>query len=83
LSPGSDSNPQVDQGLADAAATTDPAQRTKDYQQVELRVGKDLPVAFFTRSYLSTIRKRDVKGIDRFISRDMWYATTWLDRPAP
>ncbi|WP_433285279.1 ABC transporter substrate-binding protein [Pseudonocardia sp. CA-142604] len=76
------SNPQVDQWLTDAAETTDPAQRTKDYQQVELQVGKDLPLAFFTRSYLSTITKKDVKGIDRFISRDMWWATTWLDRPS-
>ena len=74
------SNPQVDQWLADAVVNSDPAQITKDYQQVELQIGKDLPVAFFSRSYLSTITKKDVRGIDRFISSDMWYATAWLDR---
>ncbi|GAA4873995.1 glutathione ABC transporter substrate-binding protein GsiB [Pseudonocardia benzenivorans] len=73
-------NPQVDQWLDDAAATQDPAQRTKDYQQVELQVNKDLVVDFFSRSYLSTITKKDVKGMDRFLSRDMWFAGTWLDR---
>ena len=74
------SNPQVDAWLDDAVVNPDAAQVTKDYQQVELQIGKDLPVAFFSRSYLSTITKKNVKGIDRFISSDMWYATTWLDR---
>jgi peptide/nickel transport system substrate-binding protein len=74
------SNPGIDRWLDDAVANPDRDQVTKDYQQVELQVGKDLPVAFFSRSYLSTITKKDVKGIDRFISSDMWYATTWLDR---
>ncbi|ODU01639.1 MAG: hypothetical protein ABS81_20210 [Pseudonocardia sp. SCN 72-86] len=73
-------NPQVDAWLDDAAVTSDQAQRTKDYQQVEMAVNKDLVVDFFSRSYLSTITKKDVKGMDRFLSRDMWFATTWLDR---
>ena len=56
-------------------------QRTKDYQQVELQVEQGpRRVPGFSRSYLSTITKPDVKGIDRYISRDMFYATTWLDR---
>ncbi|OLT19474.1 hypothetical protein BJF78_10945 [Pseudonocardia sp. CNS-139] len=74
------SNPQVDQWLDQAVSSSDPAQVTQAYQQVELQVGRDLPVAFFSRSYLSTIAQKDVRGIDRFISADMWYATTWLDR---
>ncbi|MHA6619957.1 ABC transporter substrate-binding protein [Pseudonocardia sp. DLS-67] len=74
------SDPQVDQWLDDAVRNPDQAQVARDYQQVELQVGKDLPVAFFSRSYLSTITKKDVRGIDRFISSDMWYSTTWLDR---
>jgi ABC-type transport system substrate-binding protein len=77
---GTYSNPQVDQWLDDAVTNPDPAQVARDYQQVELQVGKDLPIAFLSRSYLSTITKKDVKGIDRFISSDMWYATTWVDR---
>lgn len=74
------SNPDVDTWLADAAVTGDDAQRTKDYQQVEDQVNKDLAVVWISRAYLATITKKDVKGIDRYLSRDMFYATTWLDR---
>ncbi|MCI2419554.1 ABC transporter substrate-binding protein [Saccharopolyspora sp. K220] len=74
------SNPQVDALLDQAASTTDESVRKQAYQQVELIAGADLAVAFFSRSYLSTITKADVKGIDRYGSRDMFYATTWLDR---
>jgi ABC-type transport system substrate-binding protein len=74
------SNPQVDQLLDQAASTSDPAVRTQAYQQVEKLVGQDLSMAWFSRSYLSTITKPEVKGIDRYVSRDMFYATTWLDR---
>ncbi|GAY07148.1 ABC transporter substrate-binding protein [Pseudonocardia sp. N23] len=74
------SNPDVDKWLADAAVTSDDAQRTKDYQQVEDQVNKDLAVVWISRAYLATITKKDVKGIDRYLSRDMFYGTTWLDR---
>jgi ABC-type transport system substrate-binding protein len=73
------SNPQVDALLDEAARTTDEAVRTHAYQQVELLVGQDLSMAWFSRSYLSTITKPEVKGIDRYPSRDMFFATTWLD----
>jgi ABC-type transport system substrate-binding protein len=73
------SNPQVDALLDEAARTTDEAVRTHAYQQVELLVGQDLSMAWFSRSYLSTITEPDVKGIDRYPSRDMFFATTWLD----
>jgi ABC-type transport system substrate-binding protein len=74
------SNPQVDSLLDEAAATSDPAVRTQAYQQIEQLVGQDLSMAWFSRSYLSTITKPEVKGINRYVSRDMFYATTWLDR---
>ncbi|WP_433560292.1 hypothetical protein ACQPWY_16265 [Pseudonocardia xinjiangensis] len=74
------SNPQVDRLLDDAAATSDAASRTSDYQQVELLVNQDIAFLWLSRSYLSTITKPDVKGIDRYITRDIVYATTWLDR---
>lgn len=74
------SNPQVDTLLDQAAATTDTAQQKQDYQQVEQITGQDLPLAWFSRSNLSTITKQDVKGVDRYVSRDMFFATTWLDR---
>ncbi|WP_433279938.1 ABC transporter substrate-binding protein [Pseudonocardia xinjiangensis] len=76
------SNPQVDALLDEAARTTDQAVRTHAYQQVELLVGQDLSMAWFSRSYLSTITRPEVKGIDRYPSRDMFFATTWLDRNA-
>jgi ABC-type transport system substrate-binding protein len=73
-------NPQVDALLEEATRTTDDAVRTRAYQQVELLSGQDLAVAWFSRSYLSTITKPEVKGIDRYASRDAFYANTWLDR---
>jgi peptide/nickel transport system substrate-binding protein len=74
------SNPEVDRLLGEAAATTDPAERARVYQQVELLVNQDLPLLFLSRSYLSTITKPDVKGIDRYITRDLFFASLWLDR---
>jgi ABC-type transport system substrate-binding protein len=74
------SNPKVDALLDEAAGTADDAERTKAYQQVEMLAGQDLSMAWFSRSYLSTITKPEVKGVDRYVSRDMFFATTWLDR---
>jgi ABC-type transport system substrate-binding protein len=76
------SNPQVDALLDEAARTTDEAVRTKAYQQVELLAGQDLSMAWFSRSYLSTITRAEVKGIDRYASRDAFFARTWLDGAA-
>ncbi|OLT19443.1 hypothetical protein BJF78_10715 [Pseudonocardia sp. CNS-139] len=73
-------NPEVDRLLDEAVSTTDEAVRTRAYQQVELITGEDLVVAWFSRSYLSTITKQEVKGIDRYASRDGFYARTWIDR---
>lgn len=74
------SNPEVDQLLTDAAATDDPAERTKAYQQVELIVNQDLPFLWLSRSYLSTITTPEVKGVDRYITRDLFFGSLWLDR---
>ncbi|GAA1213109.1 ABC transporter substrate-binding protein [Pseudonocardia alaniniphila] len=76
------SNPEVDKLLATAASTSDEAERTKAYQQVELQVNRDLVACWLSRSYLATIAKPQVKGIDRYTSRDMFYARVWLDRPS-
>ncbi|GAA3046802.1 ABC transporter substrate-binding protein [Pseudonocardia yunnanensis] len=73
-------NPQVDQLVLDASATQDAAQRTKDYQQIELLLNQDVAVQWLSRSYLSTITKPQVKGIDRYITRDLFVAGTWIDR---
>jgi peptide/nickel transport system substrate-binding protein len=74
------SNPDVDAMLEQAAATTDEAERTRLYQQVELRSNQDIAVGFYSRGYLSTIVKPEVKGVVRYLTRDMFFATTWLDR---
>ena len=76
------SNPEVDKLLATAASTSDEAERTRAYQQVELQVNRDLVACWLSRSYLATIAKPQVKGLDRYTSRDMFYATVWLDRPS-
>lgn len=77
---GNYSNPEVDAALAQAAATTDEAERTRLYQQVQLLTNQDIPVAYYSRGYLSTIAKPEVKGVVRYLTRDMFLATTWLDR---
>jgi ABC-type transport system substrate-binding protein len=73
-------NPEVDRLLDEAGATTDEAVRTRAYQQVELLTNQDVAVAWLSRSYLSTITKPEVKGVDRYLSRDLFYSSLWLDR---
>jgi ABC-type transport system substrate-binding protein len=77
---GSYSNPKVDALLDQAAATTDDAERTRLYQQVQLLTNQDIAVGYYSRGYLSTIAKPQVKGVVRYLVRDMFFATTWLDR---
>ncbi|WP_214403700.1 ABC transporter substrate-binding protein [Pseudonocardia lacus] len=77
---GSYSNPEVDALLDKAAATTDEAERTAAYQRVMLLTNQDIPVAYYSRGYLSTIAKPEVKGVVRYLTRDQFFATTWLDR---
>ncbi|MCO1653832.1 ABC transporter substrate-binding protein [Pseudonocardia humida] len=77
---GSYSNPEVDALLDKAAATTDEAERTQAYQRAQLLTNQDIPVAYYSRGYLSTIAKPEVKGVVRYLTRDQFFATTWLDR---
>jgi peptide/nickel transport system substrate-binding protein len=74
------SNPRMDELLDKALDTADPAERARIYQQVDLLANQDLVVGWYSRGYLSTIAKPEVKGIVRYVSRDMFYATVWLDR---
>ncbi|WP_433297543.1 ABC transporter substrate-binding protein [Pseudonocardia sp. CA-142604] len=74
------SNPQMDALLDQAATTTDEAERTRLYQQVQLLSNQDLVDAWYSRGYLSTIAKPEVKGVVRYLNRTHFYATTWLDR---
>jgi ABC-type transport system substrate-binding protein len=74
------SNPEVDALLDRAAATTDDAERTRLYQQVQLVTNEDIAMAYYSRGYLSTVARPEVKGVVRYLTRDMFFATTWLDR---
>ncbi|MEQ3549459.1 ABC transporter substrate-binding protein [Pseudonocardia nematodicida] len=74
-------NPEVDALVDTAARTADDAERTRSYQEIERLVTEDLPLAWISRGYLSTVADPAVKGVERYIGRDMFYATTWLDRP--
>jgi ABC-type transport system substrate-binding protein len=74
------SNPEVDALLDRAAASVDPAERTRLYQQMGQITNEDLALAYYSRGYLSTIAKPEVKGVVRYLTRDMFFATTWLDR---
>jgi ABC-type transport system substrate-binding protein len=74
------SNPEVDRLLDQAAASVDDAERTRLYQQLQLITNQDLALAYYSRGYLSTIAKPEVKGVVRYLTRDMFFATTWLDR---
>jgi peptide/nickel transport system substrate-binding protein len=77
---GSYSNPEVDALLDTAASTTDEAERIRAYQQANLLFNQDIGVAYYSRGYLSTVAKPEVKGVVRYLTRDMFFATTWLDR---
>ncbi|MHA6616444.1 ABC transporter substrate-binding protein [Pseudonocardia sp. DLS-67] len=74
------SNPEVDAALDQAAASLDEAERTRLYQRVQLLTNQDLVESYYSRGYLSTVAKPEVKGVVRYLTRDMFFATTWLDR---
>ncbi|WP_433290240.1 ABC transporter substrate-binding protein [Pseudonocardia sp. CA-142604] len=77
---GSYSNPEVDRLLDQAASSTDETERTTLYGEVERLVNQDLALLFLNRSYMSTITLPDVRGVQRYITRDLFYANLWLDR---
>ncbi|GEL24592.1 glutathione ABC transporter substrate-binding protein [Pseudonocardia sulfidoxydans NBRC 16205] len=74
------SNPQVDALLDTAVSTTDPDELAKAYQQVQQLTNDDLAVAYYSRGYLSTIAKPEVEGMQRYLTRDTFFANMWLDR---
>jgi peptide/nickel transport system substrate-binding protein len=72
------SNPEVDRLLDVARVSSDPAERARAYQRIELLSGQDLAVAWFSRTYRSTIARREVNGVDRYALGTMWFSTAWL-----
>lgn len=74
------SNPEVDRLLDRAMLTTDEAERTAAYQQVELITARDLAVGWFTRGYSSTITRPEVKGVSRYLNLAVWFDRMWIDQ---
>ncbi|TCK22237.1 ABC transporter substrate-binding protein [Pseudonocardia endophytica] len=78
---GNYANPEVDALVQTAAATTDEAERARAYQRISLLTNQDIAVGYYSRGYLSTITKPEVKGMVRYLTRDMFFATTWKQQP--
>jgi len=72
-------NPRVDELLDTGARTVDEAERQRAYREVERIVNQDLAFCWLSRGFLSTITRPEVRGVVRYPSRDMHYATLWLD----
>ncbi|MEQ3550005.1 ABC transporter substrate-binding protein [Pseudonocardia nematodicida] len=77
---GNYANPRVDELLDLAESTADEGERVRAYQDVELVAAEDLSHMWFSRSYLSTITDPAVHGVDRYVTREMFFASTWLQR---
>ncbi|GAA4884765.1 ABC transporter substrate-binding protein [Pseudonocardia benzenivorans] len=71
------SNPKVDALLDDAVGTSDPAERASDYQQAQELINADLPVLWMARAAKAAIARPNVKGVERYLSSELWFADTW------
>jgi peptide/nickel transport system substrate-binding protein len=71
------SNPKVDALLDDAVGTSDPAKRAGDYQQAQELINADLPVLWMARAAKAAIARPNVKGVERYLSSELWFADTW------
>ena len=74
------SNPEVDAALDEAGVAVDADQQIAAYQQAQVVAGRDIPFVWLARGYLGTITRKDVHGVVRYLSREMFYATLWLER---
>jgi ABC-type transport system substrate-binding protein len=73
-------NPRVDELLDIGASTVDDAERAAAYKELEMIVNQDLVFCWLSRGFVSTITRPEVKGVVRYLFRDMHYATLWVDR---
>ncbi|OLT21333.1 hypothetical protein BJF78_34350 [Pseudonocardia sp. CNS-139] len=70
----------MDQLLDVGASTVDAGERATAYKEIERIVNEDLVFCWLSRGFVSTITRPEVKGVVRYLFRDMHYATLWLDR---
>lgn len=73
-------NPEMDQLLDLASATTDTQQRAEAYQRVQLLANQDIAVCWYSRGYLNAIASKQLRGVERYQEGELWTATLWLDR---
>ncbi|GAA3111404.1 ABC transporter substrate-binding protein [Pseudonocardia yunnanensis] len=74
------SNPEVDAALDEAEGATDADQQIAAYQRAQAIAGQDIPFVWLARGYLGTVARKNVHGVVRYLSREMFYATLWRDR---
>jgi peptide/nickel transport system substrate-binding protein len=74
------SNPEMDALLEKAISTTDDAERTELYRQVQQLATDDLAVVWYSRGYHSVITDKDVKGVVRNSGGATYPEYLWLDR---
>lgn len=74
------SDPQLDKLLEQAARSSDQAERVDLYKRAQVIINRDLPVVWYSRSFLSTITQGYVKGVVRYPGRTLFYATLWRDQ---
>lgn len=74
------SNPDVDAAIDAAVVTADEDERIEFYQEAQRIANEDLMVAWYSRGYLGAVSQPHVKGVERYLSRDTFFAEIWLDR---
>ena len=71
-------NPQMDQLIAQARASTDPAQRGQLYSQIQKIMVQDAPIVPVFQGSAFAVTKPDVQGVNLDITQNMYY---WLITP--
>lgn len=74
------SNPAMDAALDEAQRTTDDAARAAAYQKADVIANQDIAFIWLARGYLGTVTRKNVHGVERYLSRENFYSTVWLDK---
>lgn len=78
---GSYSNPEMDDVLDRAMASTDLDEQRELYQEAQEIANEDIVVAWYSMAYLSAAAKPEVQGIDPVLHRGAmdFFSTIWID----
>jgi peptide/nickel transport system substrate-binding protein len=80
LNYGGYSNPEMDAVLRQAATTIDNRKRIALYKEAQVIANQDLAFLWYTRSYVSTVAQKYVKGVVQYPATEQFFATLWLDK---